>query len=173
MWGLGKESACNVGDWFYPWVRKIPWRRERHPLQFSCQESSMDRRAWWATLHGVSKSQTWLNNHTFHFPRIWDQYKWLSFFESPGSLNKWRNAKTSLITIRTYFKCSHSINYYFKYIQTYGVTFGNANGPLWKWGPDKTSLNPSLNPDSPTPPSPHHIAFFWWIQRGGFKCDGF
>ena len=25
----GKESACNAGDpGFYPWVGKIPWRRE-------------------------------------------------------------------------------------------------------------------------------------------------
>ena len=25
----GKESACNVGDLWDPWVGKIPWRRER------------------------------------------------------------------------------------------------------------------------------------------------
>ena len=24
----GKESACNAGDRFNPWVKKIPWRRE-------------------------------------------------------------------------------------------------------------------------------------------------
>ena len=29
-----------------------------NPLQYSCLEKSMDRRAWWATIHGVSKSQT-------------------------------------------------------------------------------------------------------------------
>ena len=28
----GKESACNAGDQgFDPWIRKIPWRRERQP----------------------------------------------------------------------------------------------------------------------------------------------
>ena len=27
----GKESACNAGDWFDPWVRKILWRREWQP----------------------------------------------------------------------------------------------------------------------------------------------
>ena len=26
---VGKESACNVGDGFDPWVGKIPCRRER------------------------------------------------------------------------------------------------------------------------------------------------
>ena len=27
-------------------------------LQYSCLESPMDRGAWWATVHGVTKSQT-------------------------------------------------------------------------------------------------------------------
>ena len=29
-----------------------------NPLQYSCQENSMDRRAWWATVCGFTKSQT-------------------------------------------------------------------------------------------------------------------
>ena len=38
--------------------------REGHgnPLQYSCLENPMDRGAWWATVHGVAKSQTWLSN---------------------------------------------------------------------------------------------------------------
>ena len=28
------------------------------PLQHSCLENPMDRRAWWAAVHGVAKSQT-------------------------------------------------------------------------------------------------------------------
>ena len=32
-----------------------------NPLQYSCLEISMDRGAWWATVHGVAKSQTRLN----------------------------------------------------------------------------------------------------------------
>ena len=39
-----------------PWVRKIPWRRKWQPLQHSCLEDSMNRRAWQATVHGVTKS---------------------------------------------------------------------------------------------------------------------
>ena len=37
---------------------------ERHgnPLQYSCLEEPMDRGAWWATVHGVTKIQTRLNN---------------------------------------------------------------------------------------------------------------
>ena len=31
-------------------------------LQYSCLENPMDRRAWWATVHGIAKSQTRLRN---------------------------------------------------------------------------------------------------------------
>ena len=31
------------------------------PLQYSRQESPVDREAWWATVHGVTKSQTRLS----------------------------------------------------------------------------------------------------------------
>ena len=49
--------------------------REGHgnPLQYSCLENPMDRGAWWATVHGATKSQTWLtqlNTHTHPFPTV-------------------------------------------------------------------------------------------------------
>ena len=37
-----------------------------NPLQYSCLENPMDRGAWWATVHGVTKSQTGLSNFTVH-----------------------------------------------------------------------------------------------------------
>ena len=36
-------------------------------LQYSCLENPMDRGAWWAAVHGVTKSQTQLSDFTFHF----------------------------------------------------------------------------------------------------------
>ena len=33
-----------------------------NPLQYSCLENPMDRGIWWATAHGVAKSQTRLSN---------------------------------------------------------------------------------------------------------------
>ena len=44
---------------FSPWVWKIPWRRV-----FSCLENSMNRGAWQATIHGVSKriQHHWVTN---------------------------------------------------------------------------------------------------------------
>ena len=40
------------------------------PLQYSCLETPMDRGAWWAAVHGVTKSHTLLSDFTFtfHFP---------------------------------------------------------------------------------------------------------
>ena len=37
------------------------------PLQYSCLENPMDRGAWWAAVHWVSKSRTWLSDFTFTF----------------------------------------------------------------------------------------------------------
>jgi len=37
------------------------------PLQYSCLENPMDGGAWWAAVHGVSKSRTQLNDFTFNF----------------------------------------------------------------------------------------------------------
>ena len=43
----GKESTCKCRICcFYPWVRKIPWRRKLQPTPLSCLENPMDRVAW-------------------------------------------------------------------------------------------------------------------------------
>ena len=38
-----------------------------NPLQYSCLENPMDRGAWWAAVHGVTKSRTLLSDFTFTF----------------------------------------------------------------------------------------------------------
>ena len=37
-----------------------------NPLQYSCLENSVDRKAWWATVHGTAKNQTQLSTHASH-----------------------------------------------------------------------------------------------------------
>jgi len=37
---------------------RYPGKGKVNPLQYSCLKNSKDRRAWWATVHGVSKSHT-------------------------------------------------------------------------------------------------------------------
>ena len=43
-----------------------------NPLQYACLENFMDGGAWWATVHGVSKSWTPLSDFTFTFTYIRD-----------------------------------------------------------------------------------------------------
>ena len=52
----GKESACNAGDpGAIPGSGRSPREGNDNLLQYSCLENSMDRGAWWATVHGVAK----------------------------------------------------------------------------------------------------------------------
>ena len=58
----GKESAYSAGDQgSIPGLARAPGERNGTPLQYSCLENSTDGRAWWATVHGVAKSQTRLS----------------------------------------------------------------------------------------------------------------
>ena len=41
-----------------PGSGRSPGEGNGNPLQYSCLENPMDRGAWWATAHGVTKSQT-------------------------------------------------------------------------------------------------------------------
>ena len=55
----GKESARNAGDpGLIPGLGRSPGEGNGNPLQYSCLENSMDEGAWWATVHGVTKSWT-------------------------------------------------------------------------------------------------------------------
>ena len=67
-----KASPCNAGDWgSIPGLGRSPGEGNGNPLQYSCLENPMDRGAWWATVHGVAKNQTWLSDFTFfHFHSI-------------------------------------------------------------------------------------------------------
>ena len=58
-----KNLPANAGD-----VGSIPGSGRSlgggngNPLQYPCLEKPMDRRAWWASVSGVTKSQTQLSN---------------------------------------------------------------------------------------------------------------
>ena len=54
-----KVSAYNAGDLgSIPGSGRSPGEGISNPLQYSCLENPMDAGAWWATVHGVAKSQT-------------------------------------------------------------------------------------------------------------------
>ena len=53
----GKESACKEGDLgSIPGSGRSPGEGSDYHLQYSCLENSMDRGAWWPTVHRVAKS---------------------------------------------------------------------------------------------------------------------
>ena len=57
-----KESACNEGDpGLIPGLGRSPGGGNGYPLQYSCLENAVDRRAWWAAVHGFAKTRTGLN----------------------------------------------------------------------------------------------------------------
>ena len=69
----GKESSCQSGKHkrcrFDPWVGKIPEELNGYLLQYSCLEIPRVGVAWWATVHGVTKSWTqltWLSTSSFY-----------------------------------------------------------------------------------------------------------
>ena len=53
---VGKESACNAKDLgSIPGSGRSPGEGNGNPLQYSCLENPMDRGAWRATVHGVTR----------------------------------------------------------------------------------------------------------------------
>jgi len=104
---LGLIGASLVAHWlriclqcrrpgFDSWVGKVPWRRERLPLQHSGLENSMD-----CIVHGVAKSWKWLSNfHTHtHTHRIY----WFGLLAVQGTLKSLLQYHSSKVTI---FQCS-------------------------------------------------------------------
>ena len=64
----GRASACNAWDpGSIPWLGRSPGEGNGNPLWYTRLENSMDGGAWWATVHGVSKSPIGLSDFTFTF----------------------------------------------------------------------------------------------------------
>ena len=63
---VGKESACNEGDLgSIPGSGRSPGGGHGNPLQYSCLENPMDRGAWRATVHRVTKRQAQLSDSAY------------------------------------------------------------------------------------------------------------
>ena len=62
----GKECVCNSGEarntGLIPGSGRSPGEGNGYPLQYSCLENSVDRGAWWVTVHGTAKSGTQLSS---------------------------------------------------------------------------------------------------------------
>ena len=57
-----KNPPASAGDIrdvrSLPGLGRSPGEGHGNPLQYSCLENPEDRGAWWATVHGLAKSQT-------------------------------------------------------------------------------------------------------------------
>ena len=61
----GKASAYSAGNLgSIPGLGRSPGEGNGNPLQYSCLKNPMDGGAWRATVHGVTKSWTWLSDFT-------------------------------------------------------------------------------------------------------------
>ena len=55
----GKASAYNLGDpGLIPGLGRASGEGNGNAVQYSCQENSLDRGAWWVAVHRVTKSRT-------------------------------------------------------------------------------------------------------------------
>ena len=67
---MGKEPACNAGDngdmSSIPGSERSHWGGYSNPPPYSCLENLMNRGAWQATVQCITKSQTWLKQHSPH-----------------------------------------------------------------------------------------------------------
>ena len=77
-----KASASSTGDLgSIPGSGRAPGEGNGNPLQYSSLENPMDGGAWWATVHGVAKSRTRLNDFTSpHVQQCLGQNKHYTWF---------------------------------------------------------------------------------------------
>ena len=63
-----KESAFNSGDpGLIPGLERSPGEGNGNTVQYSCLENPMDRGAWQAIVHGVTKSRKQLSDEHYHY----------------------------------------------------------------------------------------------------------
>ena len=83
----GKESSCNAGNLgLIPRLGRSPGEGNGYPLQYSGLENSMDRGAWWAIVHGVAKSWTWLSDFHITFKQPFKNHPDKDVWSFQGSL---------------------------------------------------------------------------------------
>ena len=141
----GKEPTCSVEDpGLIPGLGRSPGEGNGDPLQCSCLENSMDRRVWWATVHEVAKSQTWLS----------DSFTTVSICYS-----------CSLIKLKHFF----SFILCLLPSQPAGFRVSRPAGGLWGvWvllsaflTPVLSSFQPLIDADKPGSPGPEEVADPW------------
>ena len=90
-----KNPPANTGDirttGSIPGLERSPAEGNGNPLQYSCLENPMDKRAWWSIVFRVARSQTRLKQQHTHSP-IWRPSALSCYLH----LNKWMKSKYNL-----------------------------------------------------------------------------
>ena len=77
----GKKHACQrrrlQRRGLIPELGRSPGEGNDNPLQYSCLENPMDRGAWWAMVHRVTKSLTWWKWLGTHRGNQWVWMLWI------------------------------------------------------------------------------------------------
>ena len=109
-----KNLPVNAGDirdvGSIPGWGRSPGGGHGNPLQYSCQENSMDRGAWLATVHGVKKNMnwaTWLNmtEQLIHFQK-------LKIFRNYLNLFFWKYLYDGMIGIQRIYNKLYTLIYW-------------------------------------------------------------
>ena len=94
----GKESTCKTGHrGSIPASGRSPGGGHGNPLQYSCQENAMDRRAWQTTVHGLQRVETqlkhlstqtqttdyWPHPQEFLIQEVWNEAQELTYLTDP------------------------------------------------------------------------------------------
>ena len=136
-----KYLPANAGDirdtGLIPESGRFPGEGNGNPLQYSCLENPMDRETLWATVHGITWSQTWLKQLSTQYtalhirwPKYWSfgfsislskeysgfisfRIDWLDLLAVQGTLTSFlphSNSKASILQYSAFFmvQLSHS-----------------------------------------------------------------
>ena len=88
-WRIHLQCRRHRSCGFSPWVREIPWRQKQQPTPVLLPGESHGQRSLAATVHRVTKSQTWLKRPSMH------ACLWSEFY---GILSS-KNLKLSIISL--------------------------------------------------------------------------
>ena len=134
-----KSQAYNL-LFVGPWARYFG-EGDGTPLQYSCLENSMDGGAWWAAVHGVTKSRARLSDFTFtfHFHALEKEMATLqcSCLENPRDGGAWWAAVCGVAQSQTRLKrlsSSSSSSSNSSSSRARYLTSNHLNLSLVKWG---------------------------------------